>query len=118
MCNILFTKELAKRLEGTGVTTYSLHPGTVKTEIFRHLQGRSKLLVEFLSMNFFKTAEEGAQTIIYLAVTEHPEDFSGCHFDNCQIVESYEIVRDPTLPPKLWQISEKFVGLKAHEKTL
>lgn len=54
LCNILFTKELAKRLQGTGVTTYSLHPGVVRTDIARNAIKGVRTLLEFISNTFCK----------------------------------------------------------------
>ncbi|XP_064210930.1 retinol dehydrogenase 11-like [Tribolium castaneum] len=115
LCNILFTKELARRLEGTEVTTYSLHPGAVKTELYRHAKNGYKLLFQFLTNIFFKTSEEGAQTTIYCSVTKRIEKYSGEHFEDCQKVASYKTVADPDLPKKLWEFTQDIVQLKPDE---
>lgn len=54
LCNILFTKELSLRLKGSDITTYSLHPGAVKTDIFRHIHGILKVLTNLVINSFFK----------------------------------------------------------------
>lgn len=54
LCNVLFTKELSLRLKGSGLTTYSLHPGAVKTDIFRHIRGILKIILNLLMNSFFK----------------------------------------------------------------
>jgi NAD(P)-dependent dehydrogenase (short-subunit alcohol dehydrogenase family) len=113
VCNILFTKELAKKLEGTSVTTYSLHPGTVQTDIFRHMEKNT--LFDLFKESFFKTSEEGAQTNIYLSVAKGIEDLNGEHFDNCTRVETYKSADVPGLAHKLWEKTEKFVELKPEE---
>lgn len=113
VCNILFTKELAKKLEGTNVTTYSLHPGAVQTDIFRHMEKNT--LFDLFKDSFFKTSEEGAQTNIYLSVAKGIEDLNGEHFDNCTKVETYKSADVPGLAHKLWEKTEKFVELKPEE---
>jgi retinol dehydrogenase-11 len=118
LCNILFTIELAKRLNGTGITTYSLHPGAVKTEIFRHARGPAKLFLNTLKNLFFKTSEEGAQTTIYCAVAKGLEDHSGEHFADCRRVEPYKTATDPQLAKKLWQLTQEIVQLEAQECTI
>merc|ERR1712135_189546 len=68
VANVLFTRELSSRLSGTGVTTYSLHPGTIKTEIGRHVNIVMQYMVMFFTPFFFKNPRQGAQTTIYCAV--------------------------------------------------
>merc|ERR1712133_117784 len=85
LANILFTKELAVRLEQAGVTCNCLHPGIVQTEIFRHLKGISKNIFMIFYHLYFKTAEEGAQTTIHLAVSEDVENVTGKYFSDCKI---------------------------------
>ncbi|XP_063920323.1 retinol dehydrogenase 11-like [Zophobas morio] len=104
LCNILFTIELAKRLDGTETTTYSLHPGIVKTEIFRHAKGTLKFIVNFVKNVFLKTSEEGAQTTIYCSVAKDIERHNGAHFEDCQEVPPYITVRVPGLSKKMWDL--------------
>ena len=112
LANILFARELAKRLEGTGVTANSLHPGLIMTEIFRHF---SSLFVTFvwrpLTFMFGKTVEQGAQTTIYLASSEEVEGVSGLYFDNCKPQEPSSAAQDDEAAKKLWKISADLVGL-------
>ncbi|XP_060526184.1 retinol dehydrogenase 11-like [Cylas formicarius] len=114
LCNVLFTIELARRLRGTTTTTYSLHPGSVATEIFRDLSPHLSLLYNYAFKWFFKTATEGAQTTIYCAVQKGIEQYTGEHFEDCKYVTRYESARtdDPELPRKLWENSELLVKLK------
>ncbi|KAJ3643648.1 hypothetical protein Zmor_026347 [Zophobas morio] len=115
LCNILFTIELAKRLDGIETTTYSLHPGAVKTEIFRHAKGTSKFILNFLKNLFFKTSEEGAQTTIYCSVAKDIEKYNGAHFEDCQEVPAYITTRVPGLSKKLWDLTKDIVELKPEE---
>jgi retinol dehydrogenase-11 len=112
---ILFTKELAKRLEGSGVTVYSLHPGAVKTDIFRNAKGligsfMTSLFKRWMNL-FFKTPEEGAQTTIYCAVEKNIEKFSGHYFVECRRVNDYKRATVPGLGEQLWRDSEEVVNL-------
>jgi NAD(P)-dependent dehydrogenase (short-subunit alcohol dehydrogenase family) len=83
LANILFARELARRLKGTGVTANSLHPGIVASELSRHLpmvmQGNNAIASWFL-----KTSEQGAQTSIHLAVSEELEGVTGLYFADCK----------------------------------
>ncbi|KAF8774271.1 Retinol dehydrogenase 13 like protein [Argiope bruennichi] len=84
LANVLFTRELAKRLKGTGVTTYCLHPGALYTTLSRHIEySMSKFsgwLYEFCSRLFFKSPMIGAQTTIYCAVEEKLANESGNYY--------------------------------------
>ena len=112
LANILFTRELAKHLEGTGVTANSLHPGAIKTELGRNMGGRfESMLMRFLFL-FFKTPTEGAQTNIYLAVSEEVEGVSGLYFADCKVKQPSRGARDDEAAKKLWEISVESVGLE------
>ena len=113
LANILFTRELAKRINGTGVTANSLHPGSVTTELGRHLgysQIVQTILLSVISL-FLKTAEEGAQTTIHLAVSEEVEGISGKYFSDCKEIAPAETAQDDEAATKLWHISAELVRL-------
>uniref|UniRef100_A0A9L0RMG5 NADP-retinol dehydrogenase n=1 Tax=Equus caballus TaxID=9796 RepID=A0A9L0RMG5_HORSE len=78
LANILFTRELARRLKGSSVTTYSVHPGTVNSELVRH-SSVMRWMWRLFSF-FIKTPQQGAQTSLYCALTEGLESLSGNHF--------------------------------------
>ncbi|TKS73423.1 Retinol dehydrogenase 13 [Collichthys lucidus] len=83
LANVLFTRELANRLQGTGVTTYSLHPGVIRTELGRHLWPTMPLWkrVVYKPLVFLiKSPTEGAQTTIYCAVEESLQNESGLYY--------------------------------------
>jgi NAD(P)-dependent dehydrogenase (short-subunit alcohol dehydrogenase family) len=111
LANILFTRELTKRLEGAGVTANSLHPGAVKTEISRHI-GRIEAIAFQIMFLFFKTPAEGAQTNIHLAVCEEVEGVSGLYFADCKVKETSTGAQDDEAAKKLWEISAQLVGLE------
>jgi NAD(P)-dependent dehydrogenase (short-subunit alcohol dehydrogenase family) len=111
LANILFTRELARRLEGTGVTANSLHPGAVATELARHYP---KWLVDVLKpvyRQFGKSPIEGAQTNIYLAVSEEVEGVTGLYFADCKEGIPGEYAQDDEAAGKLWEASSKLVGV-------
>ncbi|KAB0351081.1 hypothetical protein FD754_015938 [Muntiacus muntjak] len=113
LANILFIRELARRLEGTNVTVNVLHPGIVRTNLERHVH--IPLLVRplfiLVSWAFFKTPEEGAQTSIYLAFSPEVEGVSGRYFGDCKEEELLPKAMDESVARKLWDISEVMVGI-------
>ncbi|XP_068126685.1 retinol dehydrogenase 14 [Hyperolius riggenbachi] len=113
LANILFTRELARRLEGTGVTVNVLHPGVVRTNLGRHISIPTliKPLFNAISWALFKTPEEGALTSVYLASSPEVEGVSGKYFGNCKEEELLPKAMDDLVARKLWDISEVMVGL-------
>ncbi|EDV29195.1 Retinol dehydrogenase 13 [Trichoplax sp. H2] len=115
LANILFTRELAKRLQGTGVTANSLHPGAVNTDLGRHLSvnqnGFLHALIAPLYWLFVKTSKQGAQTSIYCAVDESLNGVSGKYFADCREKDCAAQGRDDGAAKKLWEISEEMTGL-------
>jgi NAD(P)-dependent dehydrogenase (short-subunit alcohol dehydrogenase family) len=113
-CNILFTHEMAKRLEGSGVTINCLHPGVIATELYRNFKGVVKLVFgtfEFLLNPFWKSAEEGAQTTIFAAVDESLDTVSGKYFSDCRLKTPTALVTDDAVAKKLWEVSESLTKL-------
>jgi NAD(P)-dependent dehydrogenase (short-subunit alcohol dehydrogenase family) len=112
LCNILFTRELARQLAGTGVTANSLHPGFVATR-FGDQSGHGFASRVF---GFFKkfaiSPERGAQTIIYLASSELPALVSGAYFYKCREVTPSGEARDDQAARRLWQETARLVGLE------
>lgn len=110
LCNILFTYELSRRLEGSGVTVNALHPGLVRTNIARNngLLGRV--------VNFFIGARgidvvQGADTLIYLASSPDVEGVTGQYFIGHRAVPSSALSYDDSLAAGLWDLSERLTGL-------
>ncbi|XP_013412744.1 retinol dehydrogenase 13 [Lingula anatina] len=114
LANILFTRELARRLEGCGVSTYAVHPGAVKTELGRHLF-LSHPIFEYLLFPviwlLLKTPKQGAQTSIYCSVAEELDGISGKYYSDCAELEPSRRAQNEDDAKKLWEISEKLVGL-------
>ncbi|XP_048036016.1 dehydrogenase/reductase SDR family member 13 [Megalobrama amblycephala] len=111
LCNVLFTHELAKRLQGTKVTCYSLHPGAIKTEIGRHSNLWWRLIMAPFLLLFFSDVDSGAQTSLHCALQEGLEPLSGRYFSSCAVQNGPAKARDDATAKKLWEASERLVGL-------
>lgn len=116
---VLFTYELARRLQGTGVTANCLHPGFVATNIGQSGVGSfgrsiTKLILSILGVG----PEEGAKTSIYLASSPEIEGVTGKYFAKSIPVRSAPISYDKTLQRQLWEESEKLVNLHEIEAAL
>lgn len=111
LCNVLFTRELANRLEGTNVTCYCLHPGVVQTELGRNMSLWHQLLVKPLGKLFFLDPEGGAQTTLHCVLQEGIEPYSGRYFSSCALQQVSAKGRDDALAKKLWEVSERLAGL-------
>lgn len=114
LANVLFTRELAKRLQGTGVTTYSLHPGVIRTELGRHFWPKIPLwkrVVYTPLMFLIKSPTEGAQTTIYCAVEESLQNESGLYYSDCALKTAAPQGLDDEAAKKLWDVSASMVGL-------
>ncbi|XP_066539458.1 retinol dehydrogenase 13-like [Hoplias malabaricus] len=113
---VLFTRELARRLEGTGVTVNALHPGVVATELGRHTgMHQSNFSSTTLSPFFYlliKSPQLGAQPSVYLAVAEELEGVTGRYYDVMKEKEPAAQSLDQEVAVKLWDISASLVGLE------
>lgn len=109
LANILFTQELARRLKGSGVTTYSVHPGTVQSELVRHSSFMRWMW--WLFSFFIKTPQQGAQTSLHCALTEGLEILSGNHFSDCHVTWVSAQARNETIARRLWDVSCDLLGL-------
>ena len=105
LCNILFTKELARRLEKRDISVNCLHPGVVRTG-FAQDQGGYFAWCFRIFKRFFISAEEGAKTPIFLAY--HPSiQRSGGYYVRCRAQKTSKKAQDPILAQKLWELSER-----------
>jgi NAD(P)-dependent dehydrogenase (short-subunit alcohol dehydrogenase family) len=102
LANVLFSAELARRLEGSGVTTYSLHPGVVASEIWRRVPAPFRWLMK----RFMISSEEGAKTTLHCATTSEVAAESGLYYDKCQPKRPSRLARDAELAGELWRRSE------------
>lgn len=106
LMNVLFTYELASRLEGTGVTANCLHPGAVATNMLADYRG-----IPRGEPAGGVSLAEGARTSIYLATSAEVEGVGGKYFDNMRAVRSSELSYDSELAKRLWQVSAELTGL-------
>jgi NAD(P)-dependent dehydrogenase (short-subunit alcohol dehydrogenase family) len=109
LCNILFTRALARRLAGSGVVAACLHPGVIATKI----GDRAGLagLGWRLAKPFFSGPEKGAETSLFLATTEDPARFHGAYVIDKHVAQPDPAARDDDLAERLWQESARLVGL-------
>jgi len=110
LCNILFTRELARRWEGTGVTANSLHPGFVSTRFGDQSGGLLSLGVRAAKI-FAISPEKGAETIIYLASSAEVGNATGLYYYKCKPATPTMEAQDNTTAQRLWQDSEKIAGI-------
>jgi NAD(P)-dependent dehydrogenase (short-subunit alcohol dehydrogenase family) len=112
LANVLFTYELARRLEGTGVTATVLHPGVVRTSFGHEDSGRWMRLMLPLVRPFMKTPEQGAATPVYLASSPEVAGSSGTYFANRRAKRSSKASYDRDLACRLWEVSSALVGIE------
>ncbi len=113
LANNLFARELARRLEGTGVCVHCLHPGMARTSLSRYVEVPLilKALLYPLYMLLVKSARNGCQTILYCAIAEELENTTGRYYGNCQEEPWTQVSLDDGVAKKLWEISEKLTRL-------
>lgn len=110
LANLLFTTELARRLEGTGVTTNAVHPGAVATRLGKNNGAFGRVVTAMLSP-FFLSPERGAETSIYVATAPELDSVSGKYFAKRREARSSDAARDAELATRLWEASETLTGL-------
>jgi NAD(P)-dependent dehydrogenase (short-subunit alcohol dehydrogenase family) len=106
LSNLLFSAELAKRVQGTSVSTYSLHPGVVDTEIWRAVPDWVRPL---LRLRGFLTPEEGALTTLHCAM-HAPKQESGLYYADSKPMQPAGLGQDSELASELWERSEEWVS--------
>jgi NAD(P)-dependent dehydrogenase (short-subunit alcohol dehydrogenase family) len=111
LMNIMFTYELARRLEGAGVTVNCLHPGVIRTGLMR---GVSPILHGLWQATgrFFKQPVDGAETPVYLATSPDVESVSGKYFRHCREMGTTRDSNDRDLQRRLWEESERLTGFR------
>lgn len=110
LANVLFTRELARRLKDKGITVNCCHPGAVATNIgIDRDTGFGKTITSLLKP-FFQTPAEGARTAIFLATDESVKDITGEYFYRCRIANSSRRSKDMELAKRLYEFSEQLVS--------
>jgi NAD(P)-dependent dehydrogenase (short-subunit alcohol dehydrogenase family) len=112
LVNILFTYELARRIQGSGVTVNCLHPGAVATRLGSNNGLLAKVLLPLLKP-FMRTPEQGARTTIYLASSPEVEGVSGKYFVDGKQARSSGESCDESVARRLWDVSAQMTGLGA-----
>ena len=111
LANVLFTRELARRVKDRGITVNCCHPGAVATNIgIDRDTGFGKTVTRLLKP-FFQTPEQGARTAIFLASDDSVSDVTGEYFYKCRIAKSSKRSKDMELAKKLFEFSEELVGV-------
>lgn len=105
LANVLFVKALAKRLEGTGMNVYALHPGVVASDVWRALPWPLDKLIK----PFMLSTAEGAKTSLYCAMSDAAAGQSGLYYDECKVAEPSALALDEGLAEELWSKSEGWV---------
>jgi retinol dehydrogenase 14 len=111
LANVMFTYELARRLQGSGVTATVLHPGVVRTAFGAEDQAAFFTILRPLIRPFLKTSAQGAATSIYLASSAQVEGVTGQYFANSRPKKSSTSSYDTGLAGRLWQVSADLVSL-------
>ena len=112
LCNILFTRELAKRLDGAGVTANCLHPGFVGTRFgLNNAKGPLMRGLQRVIMLFGITPEQGAKTIIHLASSPDVATITGKYFYKCKIDEPTQAAQSDADAARLWDVSRQLSGV-------
>ena len=108
LCNVLFTKELARRLAGTQVVALAVHPGMVATDVWRQVPAPLRWLIK----RFMLSPQQGAASTQAAATLPELSEISGAYLDwNCQPRPPAKLAEDPALARELWQRSAAWVGL-------
>ena len=110
LANVLFTKELARRLDGTGVTVNALHPGGVRTRIFRHAPLPLKPIF-ILAGIIMLSPERGGDTALYLAASPELQNVTGKYFAKRKQKRVSKEADDPEIARRLWDLSAQLTGV-------
>ncbi|XP_029669426.1 retinol dehydrogenase 11-like [Formica exsecta] len=122
LANILFTKELARRLKEAninGINVYSLHPGVITTEISRHFSTTifpgASTAFQLILRPFLKNSEEGAQTTIYCSVDKKAADETGLYYKECGVATPQWRAQDDQIAKDLWDQTCRLLHLECDE---
>jgi NAD(P)-dependent dehydrogenase (short-subunit alcohol dehydrogenase family) len=112
LANILFTAELAQRLEGSGVSAYCFHPGLVATGFNRN-NGRAMGALMYLARPLSRSPERGARTLVWLADSAEPDGQSGGYFTDEHLATPTAEAQDVDVARRLWELSEEQTQVRA-----
>jgi NAD(P)-dependent dehydrogenase (short-subunit alcohol dehydrogenase family) len=111
LCNILFTYELARQIEGTHISANCVHPGVITTKLLQAYNG-SKRGFGFIGKLLYSSPEKGAETPLYLASSSEVEGISGKYFYNKKVTNSSNYSNDLSVAKQLWQMSKSLTKQK------
>ncbi|HLN08328.1 MAG TPA: SDR family oxidoreductase [Xanthobacteraceae bacterium] len=111
LCNILFTRELARRLDGTGVTVNCLHPGFVASRFGDDNGGLFGVAVKLAKRIAAITPERGAATSVYLATSPDVAARTGGYYDKCRLATPSAAAQDDAVARRLWEVSARIAGI-------
>jgi NAD(P)-dependent dehydrogenase (short-subunit alcohol dehydrogenase family) len=112
LANVLFASELARRLAGTGVTSNSIHPGSVATNIWSGAPLWAKPIIHLFFRPSFISPREGAAGVVKLAADPALAAVTGAYFEEGRAVAPAALARDEALARRLWEVSARLVGLQ------
>ena len=117
LANVVFTKELQRRLEGTQIKVVSLHPGAVRTELARYILGPVYMKIVYaLGYPFYwyftKSALQGAQTTLYCALVDHDKLVPGAYYSDCKTKKPNKAALNEENWKRLWEVSENLIKEK------
>jgi NAD(P)-dependent dehydrogenase (short-subunit alcohol dehydrogenase family) len=111
LCNILFTRELARRIAGSGVTANCLHPGFVATRFGDNTGGALRTGLAIAKRLFALSPEEGAKTMVHLASSPDVADGSGGYYDRCAAAQPSREAQSEADAKRLWELSATLSGI-------
>ncbi|CAB3368927.1 Hypothetical predicted protein [Cloeon dipterum] len=110
LANVLFSKELGRRMQGEGVRSYAVHPGLVSTELGRHMQNKERRsLGRAIISALSKSASQGAHTTVYCALEPKLAQNTGCYYSNCRQMITSPLAWGQNAGRKLWRETEKLL---------
>jgi retinol dehydrogenase-12 len=104
LANVLFSAELGRRLAGSGISSYSLHPGVIASDVWRHVPQPARWLLTRRMID----VDEGSWTSLYCATAPEAASASGLYYDHQAIKEPSKLAQDTALAKELWQRSESW----------
>jgi len=113
LANVLFARELARRLAGTGVTVNALHPGVVRSQLFRGSPALLRVLLWSVGRLFMLSPQQGARGSVYLASASELDGESGGYYRGCRRVAPSAAAQSEACAAHLWQESARLTGLAA-----
>lgn len=113
LANVLFARELAQRLTGSGVTVNALHPGLVASHLFRDFPPLLRGALATVARPFMRSSTSGARTSVYLATAPELTGRTGGYYRDCHLSMPSSAAQSPTDAQRLWQVSAEMTGISA-----